>query len=64
MKLNVAKMKIITKEIFNCPCSLFRKVDIQELSKNKEELSSLLTEVELILLLTSITGALCWKRVG
>lgn len=57
MKLDMPKVKIITQEMFNnCSYSLFGKVDVQELHKNKEELSSLLTEVELIPLLTSITG--------
>lgn len=40
MKLDMAKVKIITQEMFNnCSYSLFGKVDTQELHKNKEELS-------------------------
>lgn len=50
-------VKIITQKIFNnCFKSLFGEVDIQEFHGNKKELSSLLTEVELIPLLTSITA--------
>lgn len=64
MKLDMAKVKIITQEIFNnCSCSLFGKVDVQELHKSREELSSMLSEAELIPLLMSITGV-CLKRVG
>lgn len=57
MKLDMGKVKIITHEMFNnCFNSVFGKVDIRELHKNKEELSRLLTEVELIPLLTSVPG--------
>lgn len=57
MKLDMGKVKIITHEMFNNRFnSVFGNVDVQELHKNKEERSRLLTEVELIPLLMSIPG--------
>lgn len=61
MKLEIAKMKIVSQEMFsNYSYPLFGKADVQELHKNKEELSSLLIEKELIPLLMSITGV--WRK--
>lgn len=57
MKLERAKMKIMSQEMFNnCSYPLFGKADVEEFHTNKEELSSLLIEKELIPLLMSITG--------
>jgi len=65
MKPVMTEVKKITQEMLNnCSHSPFGKVDVRKLHKNKEELSSLLTEVELIPLLTSVTGVQSLKRAG